>query len=306
MRDRSSRSVSLLAAATVAATCLGAVSGCGGRQANGATGQDPGSGTETLAHRARQVAAAWDGSEAAAAWRAGYHPTGGVVQPPRGGLRSKADEQAYRNRSFVLHGTLPATWPETGQVAWAGDASLTRPMAGPEQSYETLSVVKAADEKPSLTVTGAKLGEMRVPTNRGPAVVPAWLFTLDGYDSPLRRAAAVPSKVPPPPIKRAHEVPDSPINRLVRISADGRSVTVDALHGACDNGAAVHVLETPGSVVLSNTVKDRKHTGFCTKQGVLQQVTVKLSRPVGDRILLDALTGRPLTYKPLLRPGGSA
>jgi hypothetical protein len=215
----------------------------------------------------------------------------------RGGLRSKTDKRAFQDGSFVLEGTLPATWPNNGQVAWAGDESLTRPMVGAEESYETL-VGGNADGKPYLTVTGARLGEMSVATSRGPAVAPAWLFTLDGYDSPLKRAAAIPSKLSPPPIKRAYDVPGLPLNRLVQISAGGRSVTVAALHGECDNGPAVNVLETSGSVVLSNSVKERKDGDVCTKQGKLQQVTVRLDRPVGDRVLLDALTGKPVPFKP--------
>ncbi|MCX5320045.1 hypothetical protein OG847_09720 [Streptomyces sp. NBC_00120] len=70
-------------------------------------------------------------------------------------------------------------------------------------------------------MTEAKLGEMRVDTSCRPAVVPAWLFTLEGYDSPSSR---------------------------------------------------------------------------------LQQVTVKLDRPIGDRILLDAITGKPVAFKPLHGP----
>ncbi|MER7001081.1 hypothetical protein ABT342_36255, partial [Streptomyces sp. NPDC000410] len=83
-------------------------------------------------------------------------------------------------------------------------------------------------------------------------------------------------------------------------------VTVVALHGVCDDGPAVDVLETGGSVVLSASVQDRKDSGNCTKQAKLQQVTVKLERPVGDRVLLDAHTGQPVLYKGLgISPSGS-
>lgn len=81
------------------------------------------------------------------------------------------------------------------------------------------------------------------------------------------------------------------------MSADGRSVTVVAVHGVCDNGPAVDVLETHGSVVLSVSVKEQTDSGHCTKQGKLQQLKVQLGRPLGDRVLLDALTGEPIPYK---------
>ncbi|MFF0451170.1 hypothetical protein ACFYT4_33135 [Streptomyces sp. NPDC004609] len=185
MRIRASRPVSLLAGVALAGAGLAAVSGCGGQQA--AVG-----GTDVLADRARQVAEAWDGSTAAAAWRVGYHPMGETVRLPRGGLRSPADMQAYKDQSFVLRGRLPVTWPKDSQVTWAAGMPLTRPLMGVDESYKTLAGT-AVSGKPHLTVTGAKLGEMRVATSRGPATVPAWLFTLDGYATPLKQAAAIPS-----------------------------------------------------------------------------------------------------------------
>ncbi|WP_245766741.1 hypothetical protein [Streptomyces colonosanans] len=296
MRVKAMNPVSLLAA--VAAVGL-AVSGCGSHPDGDAAAD-----AEAVAHRAQQVAAAWERSSAADAWRAGYYPMGDVIQLPRGGLRSKADEQAYRDHSFVLQGKLPATWPRNGQVAWADGKSLTRPLAGVEDSYKSLSGGRVGGT-PHLTVIGAKLGTMTLATSRGPATVPAWLFTLDGYTSPLKRAAVTPSKLPSPPIGRARDVPVEQLNGLVGVAGDGRSVTVVALHGVCDDGPAVEVLETPRSVVLSSSIKQGKSGGNCTKQAKLQQVTVELDRPVGDRVLLDAKSGQPIPYKPPYGPSPS-
>ncbi|WP_247616037.1 hypothetical protein [Streptomyces sp. MK37H] len=55
------------------------------------------------------------------------------------------------------------------------------------------------------------------------------------------------------------------------------------------------VLETGGSVVLSGSVVGAED-GPCTSELLSQEVTVKLKRPVGGRVLLDALTGRPVPY----------
>ncbi|MGW3654793.1 hypothetical protein ACWD6R_03310 [Streptomyces sp. NPDC005151] len=298
MRIRTSRSVSLLAGVALSAAGLGAASGCGSQQ-------EASSGTNAQAQRAQQVAAAWDGSAAAAAWRDGFHPMSDVIQLPRGGLRSKADRQAYQDHSFVLEGKLPATSPKDGRVAWDDGRTLTRPLVGADESYKTMAGGARVDGKQHLTVTGARLGEMSVATARGPAVVPAWLYNLKGYDSPLKQAAVIPSKLPQSPIKQALDVPGYPLNRMVQMSADRRSVTVVALHGVCDGGPAVDVLETRGSVVLSASVKDQTDGGHCTKQGKLQQVTLKLDRPVGDRVLLDAHTGRPVPYRPPHGPSPS-
>ncbi|MFF0399559.1 hypothetical protein ACFYSJ_27915 [Streptomyces sp. NPDC005248] len=69
-----------------------------------------------------------------------------------------------------------------------------------------------------------------------------------------------------------------------------------ANHGACDDGPAVDVLETGGTVVLSASVVGTKD-GPCTSQLLAKEVTVKLDRPVGDRVLLDAFTGRPVPHE---------
>ena len=301
---RASRSVSLLAGISLCAVG----SGCGSQQAAD-------DGRDVPADRSRQVAMAWDGSPAAAAWRSGYHPMAEAVQLPRGGLRSEADRRAYESRSFVLRGGLPGAGPKYGRVTWAGGESVTRPLVGADESYETMAgprndtLAGPTNNKKEahLTVTGAKLGEMSLATSRGPATVPAWLFELDGYATPLKQAAAVPSSSPRPPIRPTRDLPGYPVDQLVRITADGRSVTVVALHGVCDDGPVVGVLETRGSVVLSASVKGHEDGGNCTKQAKMQQVTVKLERPVGDRVLLDAHTGRPVVYKGLrtIPPTGS-
>ncbi|WP_243274697.1 hypothetical protein SALCHL_006380 [Streptomyces albus subsp. chlorinus] len=74
-------------------------------------------------------------------------------------------------------------------------------------------------------------------------------------------------------------------------------MTVAVLHGVCDDGPAVDVRETTGNVVLSASVKDRNRGGLCTKQATSRRLTVKLDRPVGDRVVLDALAGRPIPGK---------
>ncbi|MFC5204683.1 hypothetical protein ACFQ5X_50105 [Streptomyces kaempferi] len=210
------------------------------------------------------------------------------------------------DQNFDLRGKLPVTWPENGQVTWAAGKPLTRPLIGADESYRNLAGGRP-EGKPPLTVTGVKLGEMRVATTRGPATVPAWLFTLDGYATPLKQAAIMQAAIPQSPISPASDIPGLPLNRLIRITEDGRSVTVVAVHGVCDDEPEVDVFETTGSVVLWASVAERGDKGNCTKQGKLQQVTVKLGHSVSDRVLLDALTGQPVPYKGLagLPPSGS-
>ncbi|GGZ02598.1 hypothetical protein [Streptomyces poonensis] len=296
MRTRTSttRPAPLFLALVLSAVGAGAVTACGTEQAGGTGGSESSPRRDA---RARQVAAAWDGSEAAEKWHEGYHPMGEVVQLPEGGLRSEADRRAYTTGNFDLRGDLPAAPRKDGKVTWKTGSSLTMPLRGAQEAYKTLD---RADGMPGarLTVTGAELGVMSVATSRGPATVPAWLFALEGYDTPLRRAAAIPSKLPEPPVE---PVPDgevdglTPLAGLVKVADDGRSVTVVATHGSCDDGPAVDVLESDGSVVLSASVAGRSD-GVCTADLNSRKVTVTTEEPVGDRLVLDACTGRPVPY----------
>ena len=66
-------------------------------------------------------------------------------------------------------------------------------------------------------------------------------------------------------------------------------------HGSCDDGPVVKALETDESVVLHASITGAE-TGPCPASMIEQSVKVELSKPLGDRLLLDALTGRPVPY----------
>lgn len=65
-----------------------------------------------------------------------------------------------------------------------------------------------------------------------------------------------------------------------------------------DDGAA-HPADPEGGAeqrLARGGAEDDDQLGFDERQ-FPQQVTVKLRRPLGDRVLLDACTGRPLPYR---------
>ncbi|MCF1599875.1 hypothetical protein [Streptomyces muensis] len=283
MRTTASRTVRMLAALALSAT------GCGAGAAGSDTSEEP----PDTRPRAVEVARAWDGSRAATIWREGFYPMADPVQLPEDAFHDDTDKEAYLSQNFVLRGDLPQTTEREGKVTWRNGDSLALPLLGAREAYEKLDTNDSPG--PRLTVTGAELGETTLATSRGPATVPAWLFTIEGYDTPLKRIALDASKPPKSPI----EPVGSPSGRLwelsqvAEVAADGRSVTVLAHHGACDDGPAVDVLETDGSVVLSGYVVGTRD-GACTLQLLGEKVTVALDRPLGDRILLDAFAGRPM------------
>lgn len=246
--------------------------------------------------RARQVADAWQGSAAAAAWARGFYPMGDAVQMPESGWLSKADERAYETKNFFLRGNLPTTTTGHGKVDWGSGNTLKRPLWGAKKAYQSFALNNS--EGPRLTVTRARLGNTTITTSRGKAIVPAWLFTLAGYDTPLKRVAVTPSKLPKSPIGQAQQVSASGLRRVARLvgtAMNGRSITVKATHGACDDGPVVKVLETDQSVVLYASIAGAQSSP-CSADMIEQSVKVELRKPLGDRTLLDALTGQPVPY----------
>ncbi|MFJ4002601.1 hypothetical protein ACIPWL_03965 [Streptomyces sp. NPDC090023] len=201
--------------------------------------------------RARQVAEAWQGSASATLWNKGYYPMGAVVQEPPSGWHSQADKQAFEAKNYVLRGKLPTAGAQQGKVSWKNGDALDRPLSSAQAAYDSLALNNT--KGPHLTVTGARLGEAAIATSRGEAKVPAWLFTLLGYDKPLKRLAVSPSHLPKSPIKQLGQGESGGLRSLAGLAGitnDGRFVTVVATHGSCDDGPAVKAFETDQSVVL--------------------------------------------------------
>ncbi|WP_262061363.1 hypothetical protein [Streptomyces sp. STR69] len=273
--------------------CL--LAGCGDGRSADDTRTD-GKSLQAQEKRAREVADAWHGSAAAAAWSRGYYPLADTTQPPESGWHSEADKQAYETRTIVRRGKLPTTAITQGKVKWRSGSTLSRPLVAPNTAYQSFAHYNS--QGPRLTVTGVKLGAMTITTSRGTAAVPAWLFTLDGYDTPLKQVAVTPSKLPKSPIGQVEQGSTGGLRSIARLAgtaADGRSLTVRATHGACDDGPVVNVLETDESIVLSASVTGER-SGACTAQMIYENVKVELRQPLADRVVLDALTGRPVPY----------
>ncbi|MFD5652791.1 hypothetical protein [Streptomyces sp. NPDC127039] len=289
---RPKRSVCMLLVALLSTSLL---AGCGNDQ-HRSDGHANDQSLRMQEERARQVADAWRQSAAAAAWAQGYYPMADAVQKPESGWRSRADERAYETKNFVLGADLPSTASAVGKVDWGNGKDLTRPLIEATKAYQSFALNHSPG--PHLTVTGARLGTTTIVTSRGNATVPAWLFTLESYDTPLKRVAVIPSELPKPPIGQARQGTTGGLRSIARLAgtaADGRSITVRATHGSCDDGPVVKALETDESVVLYASVKGVE-SGTCPADLIEQNLRVELSQPLGDRLLLDALTGRPVPF----------
>ncbi|MER6313304.1 hypothetical protein ABT237_05990 [Streptomyces sp. NPDC001581] len=249
-----------------------------------------------IRQRMEQVAAAWEGSAALRQWREGFHPLGEQDWQPPGGFRSGEDKAAYIGKSFVLRTELPVTLPPATPVRWPDGSTLTLPLQSAAQAYGEID--EDPDRAPALTVTGVRFGETTVRTSRGPARVPAWLFTVEGYETPLARIAVAPQEFPKPPIEPLGTFDGGTAPLLAHTAAPGATeLTVQAGHGSCDGGVAVDVLEGADTVVLAGRILpgvEPGQGGGCDAVMHTQSVTVTPARPVGARLLVDAATGAPL------------
>ncbi|MBC9715055.1 hypothetical protein H9Y04_21115 [Streptomyces sp. TRM66268-LWL] len=248
--------------------------------------------------RARQVSDAWRGSDAAQQWREGFFPLEELVWLPADAWHSSEDKIAYGEGRFTVAGELSDKATQ-GKIRWEDSGeSLGVQVLSAEATLELFRTQEPSGEGQGLTITQAKLDLHRVATSRGPASVPVWYFTVQGYDQPLIRAAVAADAITRSPIGPVEEQTDDlmPLDGLGSVSGDGRSLVVLAGHGACDDGPVVQVLETDENVVLTASVRGR-NDGPCTDQLLIEKVTVKLKQPLGKRVLLDAFTGVPVELK---------
>ncbi|GAA1257029.1 hypothetical protein GCM10009665_54300 [Kitasatospora nipponensis] len=330
-----------VALATLAAGCTSG--SAGGTRELGGTGQAgvrssalPTMPTGTLAPaggvpsgpaaaRAAQVARAWPGSAMEQRRQARYWPWNvPVAWPPAGGFHSDADQQAVRDGRVDLPAGLPDApfgSPALGQVRWADGSTLSLPLLPPAQALRSSPDRAARTTTPDpscagacsarLTVTAIHPGTRQVLTTRGQATIPTWEFSVAGYPDPVVYPAIARSGDPggEPP------VPDLGIRELTwtkdwtATSTDGLTISAHETYGACEAPAPGRVYETDQLVVLIGQKKEQPPGTACTAQLLSFPAEFRLSRPLGDRVVLDASTGDavsavPEQWDPAINQGG--
>ncbi|MEV0157025.1 hypothetical protein AB0H57_25305 [Micromonospora sp. NPDC050686] len=216
---------------------------------------------------------------------------------------------------------LPAAVPGRGTVRFP-DATMTVPLISAAEAYRQLDLGdpppcagrpkvagptiepgpdSAVHSEPStacvpLTVTEARLGTVQLRTTRGTAEVPAWLFTVAELAVPVARVAVAPAAVTEPSDAAR---PDRPApaevagaQRLERV--DGARLRYTVGVGSCDTGITPLVTEWDDLVVVGAGVV--RSTGVCDMMLKLEPVEIALRAPLGDRPVLDVVTGTPLPF----------
>ncbi|MEH1014207.1 hypothetical protein V6U90_13980 [Micromonospora sp. CPCC 206060] len=274
--------------------------------------------------RAAEVAESWRRSATSTAWRTGYVPLADATVLIGDPGFTGDTKQAFVNGWYRDQVALPATTPAPGTVRFP-DGTLDVPLISAAEAYRQLDQGdpppcaarparppatssgpdSATTSNPAgtacipLTVVAAKLGTAQVATSRGTATVPAWLFTVEELAAPVARLAVAASAVAPVPSASVPAL--SPVDDLAvtqqLTAADGNTLSYKLGIGACDSAPTPLVAEFDDIVVIGGGVT--RSTGICTEQLVLAPVSVTLDAPLGDRLVLDAVTGQPM-----LRTGG--
>jgi hypothetical protein len=227
---------------------------------------------------------AWEPNKVAG--RAARALAGGLVQFPLDLARAPAGERA---------------------IEWDDGTTRQASLISAAQAAQALLVDARTQEadgecsgcKP-LLVTEATLTTMTVVTTHGRATVPAWRLELHGTKVTLLRPAVDPQPVVAlaPFVNEAHQAPNVESGRL---AGDGVTLTV-TFTGApkpksqpCGADYSGQAVESDHAVVVVVTEHPRESggTGACDAVGALRTTDATLSRPLGDRVLLQTPYGQP-------------
>ncbi|MFR9780676.1 hypothetical protein ACL02O_32100 [Micromonospora sp. MS34] len=277
--------------------------------------------------RAAQVADDWRPGEA---WRSGYVPLeDGTVLAGDPGFDSDT-KWAFEQGWYRDQVAMPTSTPADGTIRFP-DGTLRVPLVSAAEAYAQLDrgdpppcpgrpmkppttgpgrpghggptiypgpdgpvATPAGEPCVPLTVTAVTLGSATVRTSRGPADVPAWLFTVAELRVPVARVAVAPSAVGavPPGTAPTGPVPSGVVTVESLDAVDGARLDYRVGVGACDSEPTPLALERDDLVVIGAGVTTTP--GPCTEQLVIKPVTVTLKAPLGKRAVLDVGSGTAL------------
>jgi hypothetical protein len=286
--------------------------------------------TSVFQHRAAQVARAWEASETARAWRNAFVPLAPLTTVGTDVGFTGATKEAFLDGRYAFAAPTWPTAPSHGRIAFDGGGSMSVPLQSAADAYAELAahpaecppaiepsapappdgaVTTGASAAPGsvggnagpsvgcvrLRIMHVELGSVTILTSRGNARVPAWLFTVDGLGAPIARVAVAPSAITVPPAQSGPGVRLPSIAGADSVvSVDGRTITFRISVGACEHGFEPLVYETATSVVVGGTDIPDPGVTACPAIGLVKPVVAHLSEPLGDRFVLNVVTGQPL------------
>ncbi|MEU9824141.1 hypothetical protein [Micromonospora chersina] len=200
--------------------------------------------------------------------------------------------------------TLPGAPKAAGTIVWANGIRQDVPLISADGALAQLRAAGTGDCSgcAPLKLTGARLTTMTVKTTRGRATAPAWEYTLDGTTVRLARVAVDPSaivQVTPPPWEADHPHQGLAIESAATTTA-GSDLTVSftGVPGPsskpCGADYSAEAVESDLAVVVIVIEYRHAKDEACLDIGAQRSATLKLSRPLGERAVLEVTQGLPV------------
>jgi hypothetical protein len=267
-------------------------------------------GVDVTAFRAlaRQEASAWPQSPLGKVWKTGVVTfSDDLTSGPVRGFSSDEAKEAFGNGNLVYTGPPPSGAP-AGVISWANGATMKVPVLSEARVFSALKTDTGGRcpdcSTTPLAVTDAQPTTMAVLTSRGTASIPAWAFTVNGANGPVFQAALPPGSYVPEASVRQPAENLGPLGKsfvgaeMATLSGnDSRTLEMTLPGGPCDPAATWGglVAEVGDVVVVGGWVYNPHPPAACTANLILVPVIVRLAAPIGDRVILDAATGLPVT-----------
>ncbi|WP_433351603.1 hypothetical protein ACQP25_01020 [Microtetraspora malaysiensis] len=252
----------------------------------------------TFREQVAQAVSTWRTSGAAEIWRRGFVPLEDLSTMPR-----KVREQIGRDEEYgwVVAGSLPAP-PAGAQIRWDDGSTMQVPVIGPSEALVAVSpwpeewIWPGRHTYPdgeAYKLTGATFTTMRLKTLRGMATVPAWRLHFSNLPGPIDYVAVDQKAVGT--VEDA--VGDSLPGEITDFEVlDERTLLVKYDYGACNGESpdvTVRADQEPDVVVLGLAIRHQIH-GSCVGTGRFGQDVIRLNQPLGDRVVLDAISTLPV------------
>ncbi|MFC5747953.1 hypothetical protein [Actinomadura rugatobispora] len=282
----------------------------------GAYGEPKPRDTALLEARAREVISAWQARHPVA--KRTFVPVRPRTVPPVVGTsvlygrdpsvqRQEEIGRAVRSGHLrVAPRAVTDVLPERQPVLWEDGFSLDVPVVSAADAISTArsSFCESQDcGVPALEVTGARLRSAPMETAHGRASVPVWMLDLEG--TPVRLALkATDPRLEPEALKPRFQPGGgvyAPVSR-VEAPTQGSSMTVQYIgappgEGPCSAEYRARVVEGETAVVAIVQARPRREPVegvACAPAGTLRREVISLSRPLGERVVLDLAQGLPV------------
>ena len=254
--------------------------------------------------RAQAVATIWHAKGFAKAWTSAFVPLGDLTVISDQGFSPNENLKASFGNGYVRADVPLPNKAGSGTVSYADGTTASVPTVSALDAYAAMVPPQFGDCPPRegssdtcdwATVTAATPGTTSIQTTRGPATVPAWLFTVEGLADPIARVAVAPSAMAELPDQIVDEAPPAGLRSAQGLlGTDGSTIRFQLGLGACDRDARALVWENSDIVVVGGTASDPDPGTACVAMLELRPVTVTTTAPIAARPIVDAATGQPL------------